>query len=215
MKFINTASVYFIFQCQWSVNVILVFQTTNKNSNKAQAAALSKALLNSLLFFKTMKEGIWECVRTVFPKCWGKCPIVTVAWKGHIIFSSSARVKKEDMKTTCTTSAANLSYSWFYPQNTPHLLLGLEEAFEVVCVQVVFMVAVGEHQQVQVSPCWHHLIKRAELLKSQSALVVISVCLLKISGGERLRLRSVRWKTPESVIRSLNYQLSICQKINK
>jgi len=35
---------------------------------------------------------------------------------------------------------------------TPHLLFSLKEAFEVICIQVVFMVAVGEHQQIEIAP---------------------------------------------------------------
>ena len=60
-----------------------------------------------------------------------------------------------------------------------YLLLQLQEAYQVGGVQVVFVVAVGEHEQVQVPPCGHHLVEGAELLKVQRALVVISVCFLE------------------------------------
>ena len=62
---------------------------------------------------------------------------------------------------------------------TVYLLLQLQEAGQVGGVQVVFVAAVGEHEQVQVPPCGHHLVEGAELLKVQCALVVISVCLLE------------------------------------
>lgn len=60
-----------------------------------------------------------------------------------------------------------------------YLLLSLQEAFQVICVQVILVVAVGEHQQVQIAPCRHHLVEGTELLKVQRALVVICVSLLQ------------------------------------
>lgn len=67
----------------------------------------------------------------------------------------------------------NLLLAWAY------LLLSLQEAFQVICVQVVLVVAVGEHQQVQIAPRRHHLVEGTELLKVQRALVVICVSLLQ------------------------------------
>lgn len=60
-----------------------------------------------------------------------------------------------------------------------NLLLVLQEASQVIRVQVVFVVAVGEHEEVQVSAGRHHLVERAELLEAQRALVVICICLLR------------------------------------
>lgn len=59
-----------------------------------------------------------------------------------------------------------------------YLLLGLQEAGQVVCVQVVLVVAVGEHEKVQVPACGHHLVEGAELFEVQSSLLVIRVRLL-------------------------------------
>lgn len=59
-----------------------------------------------------------------------------------------------------------------------YLLLHLQEAGKVDAVQVVLVVAVGEHEQVQIAARRHHLVEGAELLKVQGALVVICVCLL-------------------------------------
>ena len=59
-----------------------------------------------------------------------------------------------------------------------YLLLCLQEPGQVICVHVVLVVAVGEHQQVQVSPGGHHLVEGAELLKAQRSLLVVCVCLL-------------------------------------
>lgn len=98
------------------------------------------------------------------------CAWVKKTWKQHAWLM---------LHSTCSIFLYFYLTSGFYLPTTPHLLFSLKEAFEVICIQVVFMVAVGEHQQVEIAPCWHHLIERAELLKSQSALVVISVCLLK------------------------------------
>lgn len=60
-----------------------------------------------------------------------------------------------------------------------YLLFSLQEAFQVICVQVVLVVAVGEHQQVQIAPGRHHLVEGTELLEVQRALVVICVSLLQ------------------------------------
>lgn len=62
--------------------------------------------------------------------------------------------------------------------HSEYLLLGLQEAGQVVCIQMVFVVAVGEHEEVQISASRHHLVEGAELLKVQRPLVVICVCLL-------------------------------------
>lgn len=59
-----------------------------------------------------------------------------------------------------------------------YLLLSVEETGQVVCVQVIFEVAVGEHEEVQIPASRHHLVERAELLEAQGSLVVIGVCLL-------------------------------------
>ncbi len=59
-----------------------------------------------------------------------------------------------------------------------YLLLSLHEAGQVPCVEMVFVVAVGEHEEVQIPAGRHHLVEGAELLKAQRPLVVIRVCLL-------------------------------------
>lgn len=48
----------------------------------------------------------------------------------------------------------------------PHLLLHLQKALQVRSVQMVLMVAVGQHEQVEVSASGHHLVEGAELLKT-------------------------------------------------
>lgn len=63
-------------------------------------------------------------------------------------------------------------------RRTVYLLLSAEETGQVVCVQVIFEVAVGEHEEVQIPPSGHHLVERAELLEAQGSLVVIGICLL-------------------------------------
>lgn len=60
-----------------------------------------------------------------------------------------------------------------------HLLLHLQEALEVGRAQVVLVVAVGQHEQVEVPARGHHLVEGTELLEAQSALVVVGVCLLQ------------------------------------
>lgn len=60
-------------------------------------------------------------------------------------------------------------------------MLILQEAGEVVGVQVVLQVTVGEHEQVKVPTSGHHLVEGAELLEAQSALVVVSVGFLQTS----------------------------------
>lgn len=142
------------------------------------------ASLTSVLFFKTIKEKDLRVCEDSLSKMLRKSLLtVTLAWKGHIVFSLSLsnyvpelKRRENNMHDRCCI------FVYFYLTSgftTPHLLFSLKEAFEVICIQVVFMVAVGEHQQVEIAPRWHHLIERAKLLKSQSALVVISVCLLK------------------------------------
>ena len=59
-----------------------------------------------------------------------------------------------------------------------YLLVQLQEAGQVAGVKVVHVVAVGEHEQVEVTACRHHLVEGTKLLKAQGALVVIGVCLL-------------------------------------
>lgn len=69
--------------------------------------------------------------------------------------------------------------------SSPHLLLHLQEALEVSGVQVVLVVAVGQHEQIEVPAGGHHLVEGTELLKAQCTLMVICVCLLqaKASGS--------------------------------
>lgn len=50
------------------------------------------------------------------------------------------------------------------------------------------MVAVGEHEKVQVPACRHHLVERAELFKAQRSLVVVCVRLLHTRYKEQLWL---------------------------
>lgn len=63
-------------------------------------------------------------------------------------------------------------------RHNAYLLLSLEKARQVVCVDVVFEVAVGEHEEVQIPAGRHHLVEGAELLEAQRSLVVICVCFL-------------------------------------
>ncbi len=67
-----------------------------------------------------------------------------------------------------------------------YLLLSLQEAGQVICVEVVFEVAVGEHEEVQIPAGRHHLVEGAELLKAQRSLVVVCVCLLRNGHKEWL-----------------------------
>lgn len=67
-----------------------------------------------------------------------------------------------------------------------HLLLRVEEPGQVVYVQVILQVAVGEHEEVQIPASWHHLVEGAELLKAQSSLVLVCVCLLTKGTGVSL-----------------------------
>lgn len=60
-----------------------------------------------------------------------------------------------------------------------YLLLGAEEPGQVVWVQVIFEVAVGKHEEVQIPAGRHHLVERAELLKAQGSLVFIRICVLQ------------------------------------
>lgn len=78
-----------------------------------------------------------------------------------------------------------------------YLLLNLQEAGQVGGVQVVFVVAVREHEEVQVPAGRHHLVEGAELLKAQLALVVVSVCLLHTQGtvGLPLTAQSIYYMT--------------------
>lgn len=69
----------------------------------------------------------------------------------------------------------------------PHLLFDLQKACQVICVQVVFVVTVGEHQQVQIPSSRHHLIEGAELVKAQSSLVIIRVGFLEKTKHQQLR----------------------------
>lgn len=59
-----------------------------------------------------------------------------------------------------------------------YLLFSLQEASQVVSVEVVFEVAVGEHEEVQIPAGRHHLVEGAELLEAQRPLVVICIRLL-------------------------------------
>lgn len=59
-----------------------------------------------------------------------------------------------------------------------YLLLRVEEPGQVVYVQVILEVAVGEHEEVQIPASWHHLVEGAELLKAQSSLVLVCIGLL-------------------------------------
>lgn len=67
----------------------------------------------------------------------------------------------------------------------------LQEAGEVIRVHVVFVVAVGEHEQVQVSASGHHLVEGAELLKVECSLIVVSVCLLQDQNQNQNHLQSL------------------------
>lgn len=60
-----------------------------------------------------------------------------------------------------------------------YLLLVLHKASQVVGVEVVFVVTVGEHEEVQVPAGRHHLVEGAELFEAQRPLVIICVCLLR------------------------------------
>lgn len=61
-----------------------------------------------------------------------------------------------------------------------YLLLSLQEAGQVISVEMVLVVAVAEHEQVQIPAGRHHLVEGTKLLKAQSSLGVICVCLLRI-----------------------------------
>lgn len=50
--------------------------------------------------------------------------------------------------------------------HSSYLLLRLQEAGQVLKVQVVFVVAVGDHEEVQISARGHHLVEGAELLEA-------------------------------------------------
>lgn len=60
-----------------------------------------------------------------------------------------------------------------------YLLFSLQEAGQVICVEVIFEVAVGEHEEVQIPAGRHHLVEGTELLEAQRPLVVICICLLQ------------------------------------
>lgn len=59
-----------------------------------------------------------------------------------------------------------------------YLLLSVEETGQVVCIQVISEVTIGEHEEVQIPASGHHLVERAELLEAQGSLVLIGICLL-------------------------------------
>lgn len=84
----------------------------------------------------------------------------------------------EREKSSLTEPEENWCTGW---KQGAHLLFGLQEADQVVRVQVVFVVAVGEHEEVQVPARRHHLVEGAELFKVQRALVVICVRLLPVT----------------------------------
>lgn len=62
--------------------------------------------------------------------------------------------------------------------NSAYLLFSLQEPSQVVRVQVVLVVAVGKHKEVQVPAGGHHLVEVTELLEAQGPLVVVCVGLL-------------------------------------
>lgn len=68
-----------------------------------------------------------------------------------------------------------------------HLLLIAQEVGELVGGQVILPVAVGHHEQEQVPSQRHHLVEDGELLISQRALLVISVCLLRGSDVSNIK----------------------------
>lgn len=68
-----------------------------------------------------------------------------------------------------------------------YLLLSVEETGQVVCIQVIFEVAVGEHEEVQIPASRHHLVEGAELLEAKGSLVVIGICLLHIRSKKCLQ----------------------------
>lgn len=51
-------------------------------------------------------------------------------------------------------------------QQNAYLLLCLQKAHQVICVKVVFEVAVGEHEEIQIPAGRHHLVEGAELLEA-------------------------------------------------
>lgn len=67
---------------------------------------------------------------------------------------------------------------YFYMGRTMYLLLSAEKTGQVICIQVIFEVAVSEHEEVQIPASGHHLVERTELLEAQGSLVVIGICLL-------------------------------------
>lgn len=62
-----------------------------------------------------------------------------------------------------------------------YLLFAFQKACEVVEIQDFFLIAVGDHNQVEVSACGNHLVERTELFKAQRALVLVCVCFLQIT----------------------------------
>lgn len=68
-----------------------------------------------------------------------------------------------------------------------HLLLIAQEVGELVGGQVILPVAVGHHEQEQVPSQRHHLVEDGKLLVSQSALLVIGICLLRGSDVSHVK----------------------------
>lgn len=62
-----------------------------------------------------------------------------------------------------------------------YLLFIFQKACKVVKIHNLFLIAVGDHYQVQVSACGNHLIERTEFFKAQRALVFVCVCVLQIT----------------------------------
>lgn len=62
-----------------------------------------------------------------------------------------------------------------------YLLFVFQKACKVVKIQDFFLIAVGDHYQVEVSASGNHLVKRTEFFKAQRALVLVCVCFLQIT----------------------------------
>lgn len=62
-----------------------------------------------------------------------------------------------------------------------YLLFIFQKACKVVEIHDFFLIAVGDHYQVEVSACGNHLVERTEFFKAQRALVLVSVCFLQIT----------------------------------
>lgn len=61
-----------------------------------------------------------------------------------------------------------------------NLLFIFQKARKVVEIQDFFLIAVGDHYQIEVPACGNHLVEWTEFFKAQRALVLICVCFLQI-----------------------------------